>query len=58
MMLIADKKFERISVQEICDRAMVHRTTFYKHYEDKYDLLQRGTQEMLFPFLILISKDK
>jgi AcrR family transcriptional regulator len=21
---------------------MVHRTTFYKHYEDKYDLLRRG----------------
>jgi AcrR family transcriptional regulator len=27
-------------VIDICDRAMVHRTTFYKHFEDKYDLIR------------------
>jgi AcrR family transcriptional regulator len=41
--LLDRKSFEAISVQEICDRAMVHRTTFYQHYEDKYDLLRKGT---------------
>jgi AcrR family transcriptional regulator len=40
--LIKQKGFETITVQEICDEALVHRTTFYKHYEDKYDLLRRG----------------
>ena len=45
MTLMTEQEFETISVKEICDRAMVHRTTFYKHYEDKYDLLTRGMQQ-------------
>jgi AcrR family transcriptional regulator len=38
--------FEEITVTDICERAMVHRTTFYKHYEDKYALLEQGTRQM------------
>ena len=44
--LMTQQKFETISVKDICDQAMVHRTTFYKHYTDKYDLLTRGIQHM------------
>src|SRR5229473_6438569 len=58
MTLMIEQEFETISVKEICDRAMVHRTTFYKHYEDKYDLLARGmqqTHEMLLAELELVS---
>ena len=33
------RKLADISVQEICEEAMVHRTTFYRYYTDKYDLL-------------------
>jgi AcrR family transcriptional regulator len=40
------RSFEEITVKDICDRAMVHRTTFYKHYEDKYALLERGMRQM------------
>jgi AcrR family transcriptional regulator len=60
MTLMAEQEFETISVKEICDLAMVHRTTFYKHYEDKYDLLARGmqhTHEMLLAELELVGKD-
>lgn len=60
MALMAEREFETISVKEICDRAMVHRTTFYKHYEDKYDLLTRGmqhTHEVLLAELELVGKD-
>lgn len=46
MALLAEKEFEAISVKDICERAMVHRTTFYKHYEDKYNLLLRGMREI------------
>jgi AcrR family transcriptional regulator len=46
MSLMTEQDFEKISVKDICDRAMVHRTTFYKHYEDKYDLLLRGMRAM------------
>lgn len=31
--------FDKISVNEICKEALVNRMTFYKHYNDKYDLL-------------------
>ena len=60
MSLMTEQEFETISVKEVCDRAMVHRTTFYKHYEDKYDLLARGmqqTHEMLLAELELVGKD-
>ena len=47
MALMAERDFESITVTDICERAMVHRTTFYKHYEDKYGLLFHGIQEEL-----------
>ncbi|MBD8839971.1 TetR/AcrR family transcriptional regulator [Paenibacillus sp. CFBP 13594] len=31
--------FSNITINEICDKAMVHRTTFYKHFKDKFALL-------------------
>src|SRR5258707_1942613 len=43
---LAERAFEEITVKDICERAMVHRTTFYKHYEDKYALLERGMRQM------------
>ncbi|MGK0577571.1 TetR/AcrR family transcriptional regulator [Macrococcus capreoli] len=32
--------FDKISVQELCDKAMVRRSTFYRHYEDKFDFMR------------------
>ncbi len=43
---LSERAFEKITVKEICERAMVHRTTFYKHYEDKYALLEQGMRQM------------
>lgn len=47
MSLMAEHDFESVTVTDICERAMVHRTTFYKHYEDKYGLLYHGMQDEL-----------
>jgi AcrR family transcriptional regulator len=47
MSLLMERDFESITVAAICERAMVHRTTFYKHYEDKYGLLFNGIQDQL-----------
>jgi AcrR family transcriptional regulator len=43
---LSQRSFEEITVKDICERAMVHRTTFYKHYEDKYALLEQGMRQM------------
>ena len=37
--LLRTKTFEDLSVSEICDTADVHRATFYKHFNDKYEFL-------------------
>jgi len=38
-LLLSEKSFDNITITDICEKAMVHRTTFYKHFEDKYHLL-------------------
>jgi AcrR family transcriptional regulator len=43
---LSERSFEAITVSAICERAMVHRTTFYKHYADKYDLLDKGVRNI------------
>jgi AcrR family transcriptional regulator len=50
MSLLLEKSFEEIFVTDICDRAMVHRTTFYKHFEDKYHLLDFCVKELISNF--------
>lgn len=35
--LLEKKRFENITVNELCERAMIRRTTFYKHFADKYE---------------------
>ncbi len=37
--LMEHKEFDKITVCDICEEAMINRMTFYKHYMDKYDLL-------------------
>lgn len=38
-LLLHEKEFEKISVTELCDAAMIRRPTFYTHFLDKYDFL-------------------
>ena len=36
-----EKGFAALTVRDITERAMVNRSTFYRHYLDKYDLLEQ-----------------
>ena len=39
--LTIQKNFGSVTVAEITERAMVNRATFYRHFQDKYDLLEK-----------------
>ncbi|MBI5929849.1 MAG: TetR/AcrR family transcriptional regulator [Chloroflexi bacterium] len=41
MELTVEKGFAAVTVRDITDRAMVNRSTFYRHFLDKYDLLDQ-----------------
>src|SRR5258706_11048089 len=43
--LIKERDFQSITVQDIADRAMVNRATFYDHFVDKYALLEYSIRE-------------
>ena len=40
------KGFAALTVRDITEYAMVNRSTFYRHYFDKYDLLEHHIQEL------------
>ncbi|MFR2534433.1 MAG: TetR/AcrR family transcriptional regulator C-terminal domain-containing protein [Clostridia bacterium] len=44
--LLTKQSFDSIKVSDICDLAMVHRTTFYTHFSDKYELLEYCIREI------------
>ena len=55
--LLKQNPLEKISVKEICDRAMVNRITFYKYYEDKYLLLDDALNEIKDTLLNSVSRN-
>ncbi|HSO10921.1 MAG TPA: TetR/AcrR family transcriptional regulator [Anaerolineales bacterium] len=44
--LTVEKGYEKVTVQDIIDRANVGRTTFYSHFQDKEDLLLSGFEKL------------
>ncbi|MDR1272711.1 MAG: TetR/AcrR family transcriptional regulator [Clostridiales Family XIII bacterium] len=48
--LLGEKRFEDITVNELCERSMVRRATFYKHFNDKYDFFGFFIREMQAEF--------
>jgi AcrR family transcriptional regulator len=48
--LSAERSFDAISVGDIAKRATVNRATFYRHYQDKYDLMEQIFQEVIQQF--------
>lgn len=45
--LLKAKRYEQITIQDIATEAIINRNTFYLHYVDKEDLLQKLSNECL-----------
>lgn len=44
--LLCEKSFDKITITELCERAMVRKATFYKHFADKTELLAYMIREL------------
>ena len=53
--LINEKDFYSITVQDVLDRALINRSTFYKHYTDKYNLAETIAQNFIDEFRSLAN---
>ena len=56
--LLKKKHISKITVKEICELSEINRSTFYKHYEDVYDLLRSMIMEMESEFQTIIEKNQ
>lgn len=45
--LLFEKEFNEITIQNILDKALINRSTFYKHYSDKYELAEQLVDEIV-----------
>ncbi len=48
--LLEEKHFNNITIIDICKKALINRGTFYTHFEDKYQLLERCVYVMMKSF--------
>lgn len=46
ILLLQEKSFDSITIQDILNKALINRKTFYSHYCDKFDLAQRMSDNL------------
>lgn len=44
--LLEKKNLEKITIKELCEKADINRTTYYKYYLDQYDQLEKIEDEI------------
>lgn len=49
--LIQTKSFDDITVLEICQKANVSTSSFYRHYKDKYDVMNDNYKRILDQYI-------
>lgn len=56
--LMEEKTFEEIKVSDICSKALINRSTFYAHFDDKYTLLADLIQDLKISLQEELLKNK
>lgn len=49
LVLLEEKSLEKITVRELVEKADINRSTFYAHYVDIYDLMERIEADIIDP---------
>lgn len=57
MKMLEEMPFEQVTINELCNRAMVRRATFYKHFADKYEFFTFFVKETQRSFLERRTQD-
>ncbi|QOS79430.1 TetR/AcrR family transcriptional regulator [Paenibacillus sp. JNUCC31] len=55
---LKESTFTSITVNQICEQAMVHRTTFYKHFTDKFSLLSFTLAQLMKGYLQMSAEER
>lgn len=45
--LLDEKTLDKITVHDLCEKSMIQRSTFYNHYQDKYQVLEEINHELV-----------
>ena len=45
--LLKERPINKITVKAICEMSEINRATFYKYYNDPFDLMEKIEEEML-----------
>lgn len=53
--LLEEKSFDSITVRDLTERANINRGTFYLHYLDKFDLLEKCEKEVFSRILTIFN---
>lgn len=54
--LLEEKGIEKITVNRLAERATINRVTFYLHYQDIPDMVEKMADEMIKDILIIINQ--
>jgi AcrR family transcriptional regulator len=55
--LVEESGFDAVTVTALCDRALVGRATFYRYYQDKFDLAARVFDDALDDLLASVDDE-
>nr|WP_244040508.1 TetR/AcrR family transcriptional regulator [Lactococcus carnosus] len=55
--LLGSKTFDKITINDISDEAMINRATFYSHFKDKFDLFKNIIDKFLGDFADVLDTE-
>lgn len=55
--LLRTKTFDKITINDISDEAMINRATFYSHFKDKFDLFEQIVDKFLGDFAAVLDEE-